>query len=115
MIVKNPYISVQLEATGHRIDELRRQKGYSVKDIQSAMGFEQPQAIYKWLHGQSLPNYENLLTLAWLFGVRVDDILVYDGDFSLSGFRGGKIPFFHSNRVEKTMDIFFQNLYTFLA
>ncbi len=90
MDVKRFDFSIQLEETGRRIDELRKQKGYTVKDIQSVMGFEQPQAIYKWLRGKSLPSTDNLLILSRLLGVSINYILVGDEDFSLSGFSRGR-------------------------
>lgn len=68
------------EATGKRIKELLRDNGYSVKDIQEVMGFENPQAVYKWLSGKSLPSLDNLLILSKLLHTSIEDILVVDGD-----------------------------------
>ena len=42
----------------------------------SYFGFEEPQAIYKWQKGKSLPTVDNLYALAALLQVTVDDILV---------------------------------------
>jgi hypothetical protein len=39
-------------------------------------GFNSPQAIYKWQNGTALPTVDNLLVLAALFCVRIDDILI---------------------------------------
>lgn len=47
------YLSIQQKATGERIRELLKKNGYTVKDIQKFMGFENPQAIYKWISGVS--------------------------------------------------------------
>ena len=47
--MKPVYLSIKQEATGKRMKELFRKNGYSVKDVQEAMGFESPQAVYKWL------------------------------------------------------------------
>ena len=47
-------------ATGANIVRLRLERGLSVRDIQSFFGFEEPQAIYKWQRGQSLPSVDNL-------------------------------------------------------
>ena len=41
-----------------------------------AFGFNSPQAIYKWQNGAALPTVDNLIVLAALFGVLIDDILV---------------------------------------
>lgn len=62
--------------TGQNIASLRQQKGLAVRDLQNAFGFATPQAIYKWQHGAALPTVDNLVVLATLFEVSVDDILV---------------------------------------
>ena len=74
------YLSIRQEATGKRIKELLRDNGYSVKDIQEVMGFENLQAVYKWLSGKSLPSLDNLLILSKLLHTSIEDILVVDGD-----------------------------------
>lgn len=40
-------LSIKQEETGKRIKQLLQDHGYKVKDIQGAMGFETPQAVYK--------------------------------------------------------------------
>ncbi len=75
------FISVQQEATGKRMRQLFQQNGYSVRDVQTAMGFENPQAIYKWLAGRSLPGIDNLIVLSVILHVSIEEILVLDGDF----------------------------------
>lgn len=45
--MKPVYLSILQKETGTRIKTLLKEKGYTVKDIQEAMGFEYPQAIYK--------------------------------------------------------------------
>ena len=74
------YITIDQEGTGRNIQHLMRCQGLKVRDIQEACGFEQPQAVYKWLHGQSLPSIDNLLILAKLFGSTVEGILATSGD-----------------------------------
>ncbi len=63
-------------ATGENIQRLRRARGLSVKDVQTFFGFEEPQAIYKWQRGKSLPSVDNLYALSRLLDVSMDDILV---------------------------------------
>ena len=70
------YRSIDMTATGKRIAELRRSRGYSVADLQKYFGFEAPQAIYKWQKGQTLPSTDNLYALSWLLGVPMEEILV---------------------------------------
>ncbi len=81
--MKPIYLSIQQEATGNRIRELLLNNGYTVKDIQEVMGFENPQAVYKWLSGKSLPNLDNLLILSKVLHTSIEDILVIDGDIAI--------------------------------
>ena len=71
------YPVIDMAATGTNIARLRADAGYSVKDLQSILGFANPQAIYKWQNGINLPTVDNLVILAVAFGVKVDDILVF--------------------------------------
>lgn len=59
---------------------LLRESGYTVRDIQNAMGFENPQAVYKWISGKCLPSLDNFLILSRLLNTSIEDILVIDGD-----------------------------------
>lgn len=63
-------------ATGANIVRLRKERGLSVRDLQTYFGFEEPQAIYKWQRGQSLPTVDNLYALGALLEVPMDEILV---------------------------------------
>lgn len=74
--MKIPIIDVPM--TGAKIDLLRKKANISVKEIQEVFGFENPQAIYKWIHGRNLPTVDNLIILAEIFGVTVNDILSID-------------------------------------
>lgn len=79
------YLSIQQEAAGKRIRQLIREKGYSVRDIQEAMGFESPQAVDKWLSGKCLLNLDNFLILSKILHTSTEDILVVDGDIAVLG------------------------------
>ena len=68
--------TIDMVKTGQNINRLRQLAGVSVKDLQNIFGFGTPQAIYKWQHGTALPTIDNLVVLASVLGVRVDDILV---------------------------------------
>jgi transcriptional regulator with XRE-family HTH domain len=50
----------------------------TVKDLQDIFGFATPNAIYKWQHGAALPTLDNLVILAAVFDVPLDDIIVID-------------------------------------
>ena len=64
-------------ATGINITRMRINAGLTVKDLQDIFGFSTPQAIYKWQRGMALPTVDNLVVLATVFGVRIDDILIF--------------------------------------
>jgi DNA-binding transcriptional regulator YiaG len=68
--------TVDLALTGANIVNLRKAAGLSVHDLQMVFGFNSPQAIYKWQNGAALPTVDNLIVLAALFDVLIDDILV---------------------------------------
>lgn len=63
-------------ATGANITRLRRERGFTVRDLQQFFGFEEPQAIYKWQRGQSLPSIDNLYALSALLHISMNEILV---------------------------------------
>ena len=69
---------IDMVKTGQNIGRLRKLAGLSVRDLQDIFGFATPQAIYKWQQGVSLPTIDNLVVLAAVLQVRLDDILVTD-------------------------------------
>ena len=71
-------LTIDMIRTGQNIARLRKQAGLSVRDLQDVFGFATPQAIYKWQQGVALPTIDNLVVLAAVLQVRMDDILVTD-------------------------------------
>ena len=71
-----PFINTA--ATGQNINRLRNAAGMSVRDIQMVFGFATPQAVYKWIHGTAMPSIDNLVILAALFGVTMDEIVAVE-------------------------------------
>ena len=74
---------IDVTATGLNINRLRKNAGMTVKDLQMKFGFSTPQAIYKWQRGTAMPTVDNLVVLAAVFGVTIDDILVCENDISI--------------------------------
>ena len=70
--------TINLALTGANIMNLRKAAGLTVHDLQMAFGFNSPQAIYKWQNGTALPTVDNLIALAAMLHVQIDDILVTD-------------------------------------
>lgn len=71
-----PFPVIDPVATGRNIMRLRKERGMTVRDLQAYFGFEEPQAIYKWQKGKSLPSVDNLYALGALLDVPMEDILV---------------------------------------
>lgn len=69
---------INMVQTGQKIEFLRKEAGLSVKELQEIFGFGTPQAIYKWQHGSAMPSLDNLLILASVLGVTMDEIIVTD-------------------------------------
>jgi transcriptional regulator with XRE-family HTH domain len=90
-IVTTDFPTINLKDTGKNILKIRKEKNISVKDLQAYFGFEQPQAIYKWQWGESLPTVDNLYALSILFNMSINQILVSNGrDFI----------FFYDNKMD---------------
>ena len=68
--------AIDMVATGRNIMKLRKAAGLSVREIQNIFGFTTPQAIYKWQHGTAMPTIDNLVVLAAVLDVKIDEILV---------------------------------------
>ncbi len=86
MYTQSVFPVINLSETGRCIEQQRREAGLTVRDLQNYFGFEYPQAIYKWQSGKCLPSVDNLLALARLLGVSMEDLLVYDENQGVSHF-----------------------------
>ena len=75
--------TIDMVATGKNIVKLRDAAGLTVRDLQDIFGFATPQAIYKWQHGTALPTLDNLVILAAVFDVAMDDIIVIETDVAV--------------------------------
>lgn len=69
-----------MAATGMNITRLRKSAGLSVRDLADVFGFATPQAVYKWQNGVAMPTLDNLVVLAAIFNVTMDQIIVVDID-----------------------------------
>ena len=73
-------LTIDMVATGKNITRLRKESGLSVRDLAEIFGFTTPQAVYKWQHGTASPTIDNLVVLAAVFGVTMDEIVVTSQD-----------------------------------
>lgn len=68
--------TVDMTATGENILRLRKRAGLSVVDLNKVFGFTNLNVIYKWQNGKCMPTIDNLIILADLLNVTVDEIIV---------------------------------------
>ncbi len=72
------YPTINLQKTGDNITRLMKKNSLKTSKLQEILGFENPQAIYKWRRGECLPSIDNLVILAEVFHVTIDKILVIE-------------------------------------
>lgn len=84
---------VDLAEVGVRINSLRKANHLKVTDISDRMGFNSPQAVYKWQRGDCLPDVVNLLVLARMLKVSIEELLL--------GQEEAPLPFFTESRERK--------------
>lgn len=77
-MLKNKRRVINITETSIRIKECRLRAGYSVREIQSFLNFSSPEAVYAYEKGKYLPSIDNLIILADVFDVKVDDLIVWD-------------------------------------
>lgn len=65
--------------TANRLQQLRKANGYSQDVLAEKLGISR-QAVSKWERAESSPSVDNLLDLAKLYGITVDEMLNTDGD-----------------------------------
>lgn len=68
-------ITIDTKNTGKNIKKFMQANGFKVKDIQNIFGFNTPSCIYRWINGDAVPTIDNLIMLAHIFGVGLDDIV----------------------------------------
>ena len=77
----NPNFSIpviDVPATSKNLKSLRKSHNITVAQIQKLLHMENPQSIYNWENSEikSLPRLDNLVFLAKLYEVSIDELLV---------------------------------------
>ena len=67
---------LDLEATGAKIKTLMKQRGITPRQLQILLDFPYVQTVYNWYAGKNMPTIDNLVVLAQVLGVTMDDIVV---------------------------------------
>lgn len=63
----------------NKLVELRKKNGYSQEELAAKLGLSR-QAISKWERAEASPDTDNLICLAKLYGVSLDELLKNDDD-----------------------------------
>ena len=74
--INKPIIDVA--ATAANIKACRICAGHSVREIQNIFNFSSPEAIYAWEKGKYLPTIDNMIVIASVYGVTIDQIVITD-------------------------------------
>jgi len=67
---------IDTQATGMNIRNMIKAGGFRIADVQRRCGFNTPQAIFKWMRGDAVPTIDNMVIIADMFGVTIDQIVV---------------------------------------
>lgn len=67
---------LDLAATGIKIKTVMKQKGVTPRQLQIILDFPYVQTVYNWFAGKNMPTIDNLVVLAQILGVQVDDLIV---------------------------------------
>lgn len=71
--------AVDTKATGQRIKHLREAAGLSAQELADMLEIQR-NAVYRWQYGDIVPRVDNLVAMAAIFDVTVDEILVVEGE-----------------------------------
>ena len=63
--------------TANRLVQLRKQRGYSQEELAAQLGLSR-QAISKWERAEASPDTDNLIALAELYGMSLDELLGHE-------------------------------------
>lgn len=64
--------------TGINLRRIMDIREITPKDVQEYLGLGCVQSVYRWQHGSAMPSLDNLLILASVLGVTMDEIIVTD-------------------------------------
>ena len=67
---------INMTATGSNIKTLIKAKGIKVTELQNILGFNTPQSIFKWMRGDAMPSIDNIVILAHILDVPIDEIII---------------------------------------
>lgn len=68
-------VAIDAEQTGKNIEKMMRARNMTPRDMQDAFGFGTVNTIYTWMRGKKMPNIDNMVQMASMFGAKIDDII----------------------------------------
>lgn len=71
--------TIDVAETGKHLKRMMKDKGLTTKKLAEEMGIHIT-LIYRWFHGKNLPDANNLLIMAKIFGCSMDDLIVTEED-----------------------------------
>ena len=76
--MKTTYLKpvLDLAATAAKIKTVMKDKGITARELQIIMDFPYVQTIYNWFAGKNMPTIDNLVVLAKILDVPMDDLVV---------------------------------------
>lgn len=75
---KGSFMNVEI---AQRLAEMRREQGFSQEELAAQLGLSR-QAVSKWERAESSPDTGNLIALADLYGVTLDELVRVDADIA---------------------------------
>ena len=68
--------TVNVAETGKKLKRMRQARGLSTYQVRDMLNLTSRGAIYKWERGDCLPRVDNLLILADIYGLSMEEMLV---------------------------------------
>lgn len=68
--------TINMIETGKNIKTIMKLNNIKIVQIQQILGFNTPQAIYKWFRGEAMPTIDNMVVFAATLNTTIDNLIV---------------------------------------
>lgn len=68
--------TINMIEKGKNIKTIMKLNNIKIVQIQQILGFNTPQAIYKWFRGEAMPTLDNMVVLAATLNTTIDNLIV---------------------------------------